>query len=123
MNEEGQESQCEVTTELQQALEIWCCDKVATKYGCATLCNIGPSLVMAEKIWDQHVDCAQYGKIKTIANIEQETKWSNAIKYGSEILEIIKSHYHLAVVDLPLSQAMQSWLTTVPDQVATRNCG
>jgi hypothetical protein len=112
MNEEGQESQCEVTTELQQALEIWCCDKVATKYGCATLCNIGPSLVMAEKIW-----------IKTIANIEQETKWSNAIKYGSEILEIIKSHYHLAVVDLPLSQAMQSWLTTVPDQVATRNCG
>ena len=58
INQEDEENQRKINTELRHALETWRRDKVITKYGRVTLCNLGPSLVMGEKIQDQLVDCA-----------------------------------------------------------------
>ena len=53
-----------------------------------------------------------------IANIERETKWSNATEYGPEVLEIIEKHYLPATIDLTTSQATQLQFAE-RDQVAT----
>ncbi|KIL54412.1 hypothetical protein M378DRAFT_45287, partial [Amanita muscaria Koide BX008] len=75
MNVEDKENQQKFDTELQNALETWRRAQVESKYGRATLRNLGPSLVMGEKVRDRIVDCARHGKIKTTANLERETKW------------------------------------------------
>ncbi|KIL56855.1 hypothetical protein M378DRAFT_436135 [Amanita muscaria Koide BX008] len=63
---------------------------------------------MGEKVRDRIVGCARHGKIKTIANLERETKWTGAVEFGSEILGIIEKHYPSPIIDLTVLPAMQS---------------
>ena len=74
---EDKENQMKIDTELWLALEMWRHDRVEKKYGRAALRNLGPSLVMGEKVRDQMVDCARHGKLDTIAHVEREMKWIN----------------------------------------------
>jgi len=107
---EDKENQRKNDTDLRNALETWRRDQVEKRYGRATLRNLGPSLVMGEKVRDRIVDCARHGKIKTTANLERETKWTHAVEYGSEIIKIIEIYYHSAVIDLTASQSTQPLL-------------
>jgi hypothetical protein len=106
VNDRDKENQKKIDADLQLALEMWRRDKVATKYGRAALRNLGPSLVMGEKVRDRIVDCARHGKIETIAHIERETKWINALEFGLEIIKIITQYYPSPPSRLNASQAM-----------------
>ena len=63
------------------------------KYTCGHLCNLGAGLVMGATIRNRIVNCARYGKIRTIANLDHETKWTGTNEFGNDILKIIEDHY------------------------------
>ena len=75
------------------ALEAWCCEQTEKKYGHAHLCDIGPSLVLSTSIHDRIVECAHHGTIKTLADMEQETKWHGAKEFGKDVIMLIKEHH------------------------------
>ena len=98
--DEDKENQQRNDMALRQSLELWRRNKVETEFGEAALHDLGPSLLMGEKVRDRIVDCVQHGKIKTIANLERETKWTGAAEFGSEILGIIEKHHPSPIIDL-----------------------
>ncbi|KAM6504358.1 P-loop containing nucleoside triphosphate hydrolase protein [Amanita muscaria] len=83
---------------LEYDLEVWRRKKTEEKYGLACLKHEGPGLVMAVSIRERIVKCAHFGKIKTIANLERETKWFGSSKFSSEIINIVEKHYPQGLV-------------------------
>ncbi|KAM6501445.1 P-loop containing nucleoside triphosphate hydrolase protein [Amanita muscaria] len=79
--------------DLTYDLETWRRNKTKEKYGLAHLKHQGPGLMMAESIRERIVKCARFGKIKTITNLERETKWFGSSEFGSEIIKIVEKHY------------------------------
>ncbi|KAM6493077.1 hypothetical protein JOM56_011211, partial [Amanita muscaria] len=75
--------------DLTYDLETWQRNKTKEKYGLAHLKHQGPGLMMAESIHERIVKCARFGKIKTITNLERETKWFGSSEFGSEIIKIV----------------------------------
>ena len=75
------------------SLEAWCCEQTEKKYGRAHLRDIGPSLVMSASIRDRIVECTHHGTIKTLADVERETKWHGVKEFGKDVIMLIKEHH------------------------------
>ncbi|KIL55217.1 hypothetical protein M378DRAFT_42169, partial [Amanita muscaria Koide BX008] len=85
----------ETDTGLLRALENWRCNETEKTYGKHYLRNLGPGLVMGTAVRDRIVECARFSKIRTIADLEKETKWDSASEHGAAIIAIITEHYPL----------------------------
>ncbi|KAF8342519.1 hypothetical protein F5887DRAFT_1135447 [Amanita rubescens] len=93
MSAEDKEHQQEKDQALRMDLEKWRRDMTAKKYSRGHLRNLGAGLVMGTTTRDRIVECARYGKIRTIANLDRETKWTGANEFGNDILRMIETHY------------------------------
>ena len=93
MTAEKKEHQEEKDRLLCIDLEKWRRDMTVKKYTRGHLRNLGAGLVMGTTTRDRIVECARYGKIRTIANLDRETKWTGANEFGNDILRIIEEHY------------------------------
>lgn len=93
MSTEDKERQLETDQVLRMDLEKWRRDMTVKKYSRGHLRNLGAGLVMGTTTRDRIVECARYGKIRTIANLDRETKWTGANEFGNDILKIIEEHY------------------------------
>ena len=78
---------------LRRDLEFWRRDQAEKAYGPGHVRNLGPGLIMGVSTRDRIVDCVHYAKIKTVDQLERETKWTHAIEYGPEIIKVIGKHY------------------------------
>ena len=78
---------------LRRDLELWRCDQAKKVYGLGHVRSLGPGLVMGLSTRERIVDCARHAKIKTVDQLERETKWGQAIEYGPEIIKLIEKHY------------------------------
>ncbi|KAM6491382.1 P-loop containing nucleoside triphosphate hydrolase protein [Amanita muscaria] len=103
---------------LEYDIEIWRRDKTRVIYGIACLKHEGPGLVMAATVRERIIKCAHFGKIKTVANLERETRWSGSHEYGPEIIKIIEKHYPPDPPPLPSPSQVRP-----PLQVSTPQIG
>jgi hypothetical protein len=92
--------------ELCELLEDWREEKMAEKYGCSYLIDIGPSIIMSDLILDRLVNCTHHEKIKTIENFHKETHWPATDKYGPEVLAIIHHIISVKVVSVALTNTL-----------------
>ncbi|KAG1724774.1 hypothetical protein EDB19DRAFT_1644335, partial [Suillus lakei] len=95
--------------ELCEALEDWREEKMAEKYGCSHLINIGPAIIMADSVLDRLVNCTHHEKIRTIEDLHKETHCLSTDKFGSEVLAII----HCII---PVKAIIRAALTKAPLQ-------
>lgn len=83
----------EMDEALRLELENWCLNQAEEQYGQAVVFSLGPGIIMGTNVRDRIVDCAHFNKIRTIPDLEKETKWELASEYGMAILDIIRKHY------------------------------
>ncbi|KAJ3559557.1 hypothetical protein NM688_g273 [Phlebia brevispora] len=76
-----------VHMQLKCELNEWWDIKTKKRFPPAWSINIGPSLVLPNEILKRIVDCTNAGKIKSVADLQKETKWADS--EASEIVEII----------------------------------
>lgn len=100
---------------LRLDLEDWRCSETKKVYGKAHLRNLGPGLVMGETVCERIVDCAHFSKIRTIADLEKETKWFGSSELSKAVMDIIRKHYPLPVsAPLPLATPFEPPTTQSP---------
>ncbi|KAF8226812.1 hypothetical protein L208DRAFT_1013204, partial [Tricholoma matsutake] len=74
---------------LWEALDNWQEAKTILIYGRASLRDVGSVLAMPTKVLDRIVECAHIFKIRSLDNLQRETRWERVDKWGSEILLLI----------------------------------
>jgi hypothetical protein len=77
---------------LDDALEQWRLETMERVYGKGVNADLGPGLVLPDDILDRILDCTHYDKINSIEQLEKETRWVEAARFGEEILQIIRQH-------------------------------
>lgn len=105
---------------LEYDIEIWRRNKTTEIYGVACLKHEGPGLVMAGAVRERIIKCAHFGKIKTAANLERETRWSGSHEYGSEIIKIVEKHYPPESLPLPSSSQVRPPLQVSIPQIGNQ---
>jgi hypothetical protein len=103
---------------LEYDIEIWRRNKTREIYGSACLKHEGPGLVMAAMVRERIIKCACFGKIKTVANLERETRWFGSHEHGSDIIKLIEKHYPPEPLPLPSPSQVR-----LPLQVSTLQIG
>ncbi|KAM6490855.1 P-loop containing nucleoside triphosphate hydrolase protein [Amanita muscaria] len=93
MTNEDQEMQERKDAALRLDLEVWRRDQAKKEFGQGHTRNLGPSLVMGLSTCERIVHCARHMKIKTIEQLERETKWTRTFEFGPEVIKIIAKHY------------------------------
>jgi len=78
--------------QLVNALSDWRETKTANVYGWPSLNDLGPSLVMPNAILDRIVDCAHHHKILNMQDLRREMGWSDAERFGDEVLAVIMQY-------------------------------
>lgn len=61
-------------------------------YGWAYLNDLGLSLIISNLTLDRIIDCAHYYKLNSIHDLKKETGWTDANKFGAEIVVLIQRH-------------------------------
>jgi hypothetical protein len=89
--------------ELCEVLEDWREEKMAEKYGCSHLIDIGPSIIMSDSILNCFVNCAHHEKMKTIEDLCKENHWPATDKYRPEVLNIIHHIIPVKVISVALT--------------------
>ncbi|KAG2031717.1 hypothetical protein BDR03DRAFT_875382, partial [Suillus americanus] len=97
---------------LQDALDDWCEQKTILTYGLSQLSDLGPSLVLPNCTLDRIVDCAHHRKITSTLNLKRETGWTDADRFGNEIIALIQRHTPLTVSPFTTTPLRPSSSTT-----------
>lgn len=74
---------------LARALNNWRQATTAAKYGEAILKDMGSSVVLTNGQLERLVDCAHFGKVTTMDQLNREVQWSSADEFGQDVLNII----------------------------------
>lgn len=77
---------------LQNSLEDWREKTAIQMYGAANFREYGAGLIMSNTVLDRIVLCGHSKKLKTGADLSQETRWTLATKYAEEILALVHRH-------------------------------
>ncbi|TFK78705.1 hypothetical protein K466DRAFT_63121 [Polyporus arcularius HHB13444] len=77
-------------TALRRELHQW--REVVARSSCDDYDFYGPDIFLHFKIIDRIVDLVHVGKLKTVRDLEIQTRWIYAAKYGVEILRIVELH-------------------------------
>ncbi|KAF7793204.1 hypothetical protein EIP86_004313 [Pleurotus ostreatoroseus] len=79
--------------ELQRALHDFRRTKATAKYGAFMLRNVGAGLIMGDETIQRIIDCARAYKLRTVEDLQRETKWARCVDMGDEVLAIVNRHY------------------------------
>jgi hypothetical protein len=81
--------------ELQNALFDWRDLTVPLKFKSSIIENFGPGIFISDDIISRIVDCAQVGKLHSVAQLIKETSWRDdwANEFGQSLLRVIHEHY------------------------------
>ncbi|KAG1883258.1 hypothetical protein F4604DRAFT_1879014 [Suillus subluteus] len=107
---------------LQDALDDWREEKTISIYGWAHLSDLGPSLILPNSTLDRIVDCAHHRKIRSTLDLKKETGWTDADRFGSEIIMLIQRHAPPDASPFamtPLSRSSSTANTNVPPLLQT----
>ncbi|KAF4566198.1 hypothetical protein EYR36_011613 [Pleurotus pulmonarius] len=77
---------------LRNSLEDWREKTAIQMYGAANFREYGAGLIMSNTVLDRIVLCGHSKKLKTGADLSQETRWTLATKYANEILALVHRH-------------------------------
>lgn len=100
--------------ELYEALDAWRRSKTVDVYGRSALRDIGTCLVLPNPILDQIIDCAHFRKITRPEDLRREADWSQADRYGAEVVKIIEEHPPPPPLDQPSTRSSQQVNRRVP---------
>ncbi|KAG2365347.1 hypothetical protein BDR07DRAFT_1277187 [Suillus spraguei] len=75
----------------------------------AHLNDFGATIIMPNAILDCIIDSAHHCKIQTIQDLKRETGWTDAEKFGDEVVVIVRAHAPMPFATNPLRP-----LTAVP---------
>lgn len=77
---------------LRDALHVFRRETTTSRFGWATLSDMGPSIIMSDAILQRIVDCAHDFKIDSVQSLIKETRWLNAQMHGTEVISLIQRH-------------------------------
>jgi hypothetical protein len=98
-------------------LDGWRCNEMEKTYGKHHLRTFGPGFIMGTTVRDRIVQCARFSKIRTIADLEKETKWDGVNEYADTILAMIAKHYPIPdpPINIFLPRQPNPFIPPLPD--------
>ncbi|KAF8150233.1 P-loop containing nucleoside triphosphate hydrolase protein [Crassisporium funariophilum] len=120
---------------LRNALHTFRRNTTITKFGRATLMDMGPGVIMSDAVLRRIVDCTHDHKIDSLASLSKETRWLNAQAYSDEVIMLINKHCPkpapppllvstpLQSMQLPASAALPLENSASSTTQKTRKCG
>ncbi|KAG1842096.1 hypothetical protein C8R48DRAFT_619786 [Suillus tomentosus] len=97
---------------LRTTLNNWREQKAISVYGWAHLNDFGATIIMPNAILDRIIDSAHHRKIQTVQDLKRETGWTDAEKFGDDVVVIVRAHAPTPFATNPLRP-----LTAVPHPI------
>lgn len=76
---------------LAQVLNAWRQNVAIERYGLAVFREVGSDLVLPDQLLERLVDCAHWGKIRTIEDLQREVDWGLVDELGPTVVNLINT--------------------------------
>lgn len=76
---------------LAQVLNAWRQNVAIERYGLAVFREVGSDLVLPDQLLERLVDCAHWGKIRTIEDLRREVDWGLVDELGPTVVNLINT--------------------------------
>lgn len=98
---------------LAQVLNAWRQNVAIERYGLAVFREVGSDLVLPDQLLERLVDCAHWGKIRTVEDLRREVDWGLVDELGPIVVNLINK------VSPPLPRARATRMAPPPPSQST----
>lgn len=95
---------------LAHVLNAWRQNVAIERYGVAVFKEVGSDLILPDQILERLVDCAHWGKIRSLEDLKREVDWGLVDELGPTVVKLINT------VSPPCPRARATRMAPTPGQ-------